>query len=82
MDQVEKRQLDPNLVFPTDLGATSRTVPEQTLDHVETAFSMIGGRFGHRIKYRSYVGRKNEVQTKIASYHIKMLAWMIFKSTD
>jgi len=51
-------------------------------NHAETAFSMIGGRFGHRIRCRSEVGRKNEVRTKIASRNIRMLAWLSFKSAD
>jgi hypothetical protein len=51
-------------------------------NHAETAFSMIDGRFGHRLKCRSEVDRKNEVRTKIASYNVRMLAWMTFKSTD
>jgi transposase len=51
-------------------------------NHAETAFSMIGGRFGHRIRCRSEVGRKNEVCSKIASHNIRMLAWMSFKSSD
>jgi hypothetical protein len=51
-------------------------------NHAETAFSMIGGRFGHRIRCRSEVGRKNEVRTKMASHNFRMLARMTFKSTD
>ena len=49
-------------------------------NHAETAFSMIGGRFDHRIKCRSLTGRKNEVRSKIAAHNIRMLAWISFKS--
>ena len=51
-------------------------------NHAETAFSMIGGRFGYRIKCRSEVGRKNEVRSKIAAHNIRMLAWMSFESAN
>jgi hypothetical protein len=50
-------------------------------NHAETAFSMIGGRFGHRIRCRSEMGRKNEVRSKIAAHNIRMLAWMSFNSS-
>ena len=49
-------------------------------NHAETAFSMIGGRSGHRIKCRSLTGRKNEVRSKIAAHNIRMMAWISFKS--
>lgn len=51
-------------------------------NHAETAFSMIGGRFGHRIRCRSETGRKNEVRSKIATHNIRMLAWMNFNSIN
>ncbi len=49
-------------------------------NHAETVFSMIGGRFGHRIRCRSETGRKNEVRSKIAAHNIRILAWMDFNS--
>lgn len=51
-------------------------------NHAETVFSMIGGRFGHRIRCRSESGRKNEVRSKIAAHNIRMLAWMDFNSVN
>jgi len=51
-------------------------------NHAETAFSMIGGRSGHRIRCRSETGRKNEVRSKIAAHNIRMLAWMGFNSAN
>lgn len=47
-------------------------------NHVETVFSMIGSRFGHRIRCRTKIGRKNEVQTKLNSHNIRMLALPLF----
>ena len=47
-------------------------------NHIETVFSMIGSRFGHRIRCRTKIGRKNEVQTKINSHNIRMLALPLF----
>ena len=47
-------------------------------NHAETVFSMIGSRFGHRIRCRTKIGRKNEVQTKINSHNIRMLALPVF----
>jgi len=57
-------------------------MPEQIADHAETAFSMIDGRFGHRIRCRSETGRNNEVRSKIAAHNIRMLAWMNFNSAN
>jgi len=51
-------------------------------NHAETVFSMIGGRFGHRLRCRSAAGRNNEVRSKIAAHNIRMLAWMSFKSAN
>ena len=51
-------------------------------NHAETAFSMIGGRFGHRIRCRSEMGRKNEVRSKISAHNIRMLAWINFNSAN
>jgi len=51
-------------------------------NHAETAFSMIGGRFGHRIRCRTENGRENEVRSKIAAHNIRMLAWLSFKSSN
>lgn len=43
-------------------------------NHSETAFSMIGSRFGHRIRCRTKIGRKNEIQSKINAHNIRALA--------
>ncbi len=51
-------------------------------NHAETAFSMISGRTGHRIRCRSETGRKNEVQSKISAHNIRMLAWINFNSVN
>ncbi len=42
--------------------------------HIETAFSMIDTRFGHRITCRTPTARKNETQTKICAHNIRTLA--------
>ena len=47
-------------------------------NHAETVFSSIGARFGYRIKCRSKIGRKNEVQSKINSHNIRMIAQMAY----
>jgi len=51
-------------------------------NHAETAFSMIQSRFGYRIRCRSKIGRKNEVQSKINAHNIRMLAWLDFQWSD
>ena len=79
-EQIEHRDLRLHLVFPTDLYTAAKPIPEEALDHAETAFSMIGGRFGYRIKCRLKTGQKNEVRSKIAAHNIRMLAWISFKS--
>ena len=48
-------------------------------NHAETSFSMIQSRFGYRIRCRSKIGRKNEVQSKINAHNIRMLAWRDFQ---
>jgi transposase len=48
-------------------------------NHAEAAFSMLGNRFGYRIRARSKIGRKNEVQCKVVCYNIRMLAWNSIK---
>ena len=45
-------------------------------NHAETAFSMIGAHFGHRIRSRSKLGRKNEIQIKINAHNIRILTAM------
>lgn len=47
-------------------------------NHVETDFNMVQCRFGYRIRCRSKIGRKNEVQSKINAHDIRMLARMEF----
>ena len=47
-------------------------------NHAETVFSMLGSRFGHQIRCRTKTGRKNEVQSKINSHNIRMLALPLF----
>ena len=47
-------------------------------NHAETVFSMLGSRFGHRIRCRTKIGRKNEVQIKINLHNIRMLVLAIF----
>lgn len=42
--------------------------------HVETAFSMIGECLGHRIRCKTKIGRKNEVQAKFCTHNIRVLA--------
>jgi len=48
-------------------------------NHAETAFGMIQSRFGYRIRCRTKKGRKNEVQAKVSSHNIRMLALMSFQ---
>ena len=43
-------------------------------NHAETAFSMIQRLFGYRIRCRTEIGRKNEVQAKIAMFNLFLLA--------
>jgi len=43
-------------------------------NQVETVFSMIGMRFGYRIRCREKTARKNEVQAKINAHNIRALA--------
>jgi len=50
-------------------------------NHIETAFSMIDTRFGHRITCRTKTARKNEVQTKIIAHNIKALALQQYINT-
>ena len=50
-------------------------------NHSETVNSMASGRFGHRIRCRSKIGRKNEVHAKYQCHNIRMLAWMKFKKS-
>jgi transposase len=45
-------------------------------NHAETAFSMITRLFGHRLRCRSKIGRKNEVQAKLSMYNVFLLARM------
>lgn len=47
---------------------------------VETVFSMMDARFGYRIRCRSDIGRKNEVQAKIASHNLRMICAKYFYS--
>lgn len=51
-------------------------------NHAETAFGMMKSRFGYRIRCRSKIGRKNEVQSKINAHNIRMLAWQDFQWRD
>jgi len=51
-------------------------------NHAETTFSIIGGRFGHRIPHHSDTGRKNEVSKNFIANKVLMLAWMSLKSAD
>lgn len=48
-------------------------------NHAEATFSMLGNRFGYRIRSRSKIGRKNEVQCKVVCHNIRMLAWNSIK---
>jgi len=43
-------------------------------NHAETAFSMIVRLFGHRLRCRSKIGRKNEVQAKLSMFNVFLLA--------
>jgi len=43
-------------------------------NHAETAFSMIQRLFGYRLRCRSEIGRKNEVQAKISMFNLFLLA--------
>lgn len=51
-------------------------------NHAETAFGMIQGRFGYRIRCRSETGRKNEVHSKINAHNVRMLAWISYDSRN
>ena len=51
-------------------------------NHAETAFGMIKSRFGYRIRCRSKIGRRNEVQSKINAHNIRMLARLDFQWRD
>jgi transposase len=51
-------------------------------NRAETAFSMIGGQFDHRIRCRTENGRENVVRSKIAAHNIRMLDWLSFKSAN
>jgi transposase len=48
-------------------------------NHAEATFSMLGNRFGYRLRSRSKTGRKNEVQCKVVCHNIRMLAWNSIK---
>lgn len=48
-------------------------------NHAEGRFSMLGNRFGYRIRSRSKIDRKNEVQCKVVCHNIRMLAWNSIK---
>jgi transposase len=43
-------------------------------NHAETAFSMITRLFGYRLRCRSKIGRKNEVQAKLSMFNVFLLA--------
>jgi len=43
-------------------------------NHAETAFSVITRLFGHRLRCRSRIGRKNEVQAKLSMFNVFLLA--------
>ncbi|MGB9591983.1 MAG: transposase [Candidatus Kryptoniota bacterium] len=43
-------------------------------NHAETAFSMITRLFGYRLRCRSRIGRKNEVQAKLSIFNLFLLA--------
>jgi transposase len=49
-------------------------------NHAETVFSMIQRLFGYRLRCRTEIGRKNEVQAKVAMYNLFLLArkWIGF----
>jgi len=51
-------------------------------NHAETAFSMITRLFGQRLRCRSRIGRKNEVQAKLSMFNIFLLAKMNANSSD
>jgi len=49
-------------------------------DHAETAFSMIQRLFGYRLRCRTEIGRKNEVQAKLSMFNLFLLArkeWVV-----
>ena len=46
--------------------------------HVETAFGMVGERFGHRIRCRTKEGRKNEVRSKYVAHNIMLYSASCF----
>jgi len=48
-------------------------------NHAEGRFSMLGNRFGYRLRSRSKIDRKNEVQCKVVFHNIRMLAWNALK---
>jgi len=43
-------------------------------NHAETAFSMIQRLFGYRLRCRTEIGRKNEVQAKLSMFNLFLLA--------
>ena len=43
-------------------------------NHAETAFSMIQRMFGYRLRCRTEIGRKNEVQAKLSMFNLFLLA--------
>lgn len=49
-------------------------------NHAETAFSMITRLFGYRLRCRSRIGRKNEVQAKLSMFNLFLLAKMELNS--
>jgi transposase len=51
-------------------------------NHAEAAFSMLGNRFGYRLRSRSKIGRKNEVQSKVECHNIRMLAWNYLRGSN
>jgi len=51
-------------------------------NHAEAAFSMIVRLFGHRLRCRSKIGRKNEVQAKLSMFNVFLLARMNSISLD
>jgi hypothetical protein len=48
-------------------------------NHAEATFSMLGNRFGYRLRSPSKAGRKDEVQSKVVCHNIRMLAWNSLK---
>ncbi|HSV42586.1 MAG TPA: transposase [Methanomassiliicoccales archaeon] len=51
-------------------------------NHAEATFSMLGNRFGYRLRSRSKIGRRNEGQCKVVCHNIRMLVWNSLKMPD